>query len=47
MKTMLQNFGSILWMLILIVICDLAGFRNCLQNTPCTVCHPGIDCLPY
>jgi len=26
---------------------NLAGFRNCWQNTPCTVCHPAMDCIPH
>jgi len=35
---MLQN-SAVFLNNILYIICNLAGFRNVWQKTPCTVCH--------
>jgi len=53
MKKVLQNFGSILSALFVIlnIICNLevnlAGFRNFWQKTLCPVCHFATSCLPH
>ena len=48
MKKMLQNFGSIIFNILFVIwqwICQ--DFVIVWQDTPCTVCHPAMDCFPH
>jgi len=42
---MLQNFVNMICNIY--TICSLAGFRNVWKNTPCTVSHLAMACLPH
>jgi len=44
MKTMVQYFVNIISNILFVIWQD---FAIVWQNTPCTVCHPAMACLPH